>query len=142
MNPRYFIYAIGSDTIVKSYDDMSTVFTNKPVAEMIGTYDDITTTDTAHLDTLARQLASEGSSKGLIIVSDDRNIAVAEQHARRFLDRLVKANVEPARIDFLLGTTSDEQAQLYWIPAGANSPATPDKHKLVNGMDLLQSSQQ
>jgi hypothetical protein len=142
VNPRYFIYAVGSDSIVKSYDDMSTVFTDKPVAELIGVYDDIATTDTAQLDILARQLATDGSSKGLIIVSDDRNIAVAEQQARRFLDRLVKTNIEAARMEFLLGTASKEQAQLYWIPAGANSPTAPDKHKLVKGIDLLQSSAQ
>jgi hypothetical protein len=121
---------------------MSTVFTDKPVAELIGVYDDIATTDTAQLDILARQLATDGSSKGLIIVSDDRNIAVAEQQARRFLDRLVKTNIEAARMEFLLGTASKEQAQLYWIPAGANSPTAPDKHKLVKGIDLLQSSAQ
>ncbi|HEX5885401.1 MAG TPA: ABC transporter substrate-binding protein [Pyrinomonadaceae bacterium] len=142
VNPRYFIYSVGSDTIVKSYDDMSTFFTDKPVAEVIGVYDDITSTDTAPLDTLARHLTSDGSSKGLIIVSDDRNPAVAEQHAKRFLERLVKSNIEPSRIDLLFGTASKEQAQLYWIPAGANSPATPDKHKQVNGTNLMPSSQQ
>jgi ABC-type branched-subunit amino acid transport system substrate-binding protein len=142
VNPRYFIYAVGFDSIVKSYDDMSTVFTDKPVAEMIGVYEDITSNDTAQLDALARQLATDGTSKGLIIVTDDRNIGVAEQHARRFLDSLVKNNVEPARVEFLLGTASKEQAQLYWVPAGANSPTAPDKHKVVKGADLLQSSQQ
>jgi hypothetical protein len=38
---------------------MSTVFTDKPVAELIGVYDDIATTDTAQLDILARQLATD-----------------------------------------------------------------------------------
>ena len=144
VDPRYFIYAVGSDSIVKSYDAtyLSTVFTDKPIADPIGTYEDIATTDTALLDTLARQLTNDANSRGLIIISDDRSISTAQQHANRFLERLVKSDIDPARVEFLLGTAPQEQAQLYWIPAGANSPPTPDKHKLIKGSDLPKDTQQ
>jgi len=141
---RYFIYDVRSDSIVRSDDAtyLSTVFTDKPLAESLGSYADITTTDTALLDALARQLANDTSSKGLIIVSDDHSLEVADQHAKRFLDRLVKSNIDPGRIEFFLGTAPKEEAQIYWIPAGANSPATPPKHKLISGADLMKSSSQ
>lgn len=144
VEPRYFIYAVGSDSIVKSYDVsyLSTIFTDKPIAESIGAYDDLAVINTALLDRLTRQLTTDTSSKGLIIVSDDRNPYVAEQHAKEILTLLVKSNVDAARIEFQLGIAPKEQAQLYWIPSGANSPPTPDKHRFVKGVDLLKSSQQ
>jgi ABC-type branched-subunit amino acid transport system substrate-binding protein len=138
VEPRYFIYAVGTDTIVKSYEAsyLNSVFTDKPVAEFIGVYEDISTADMALPDKLARQLASEAGSKGLIIVSDDRNAANAEPHAKRFLNRLVEDNIDPARIEILTGTAPQRQAQFYLIPVGANSPSVPDKHKLYKGADL------
>lgn len=143
IDPRYYIYAVNSDLIVKSYDvsNLSGTFRDNAIAP-IGTYENLATTDTAPLDVLARQLAANVDSKGMIIVSDDRNAAVAEFHAKRFLKHLVENHVDPRRVEFLVGTASREQVQLYWIPSGANSPLTPDKHKPIKGVDLLKSSQQ
>lgn len=142
VDARYFIYSVSSDSIVKSYDAsyLGSVFTDKPIAESIGVYEDIATSDNVLPDMLSRQLTSDADSKGLIIVSDDRNASTAEQYARQFLSRMVQNNIDPSRIDFLLGIAPKEQAQFYWVPAGANSPSTPNKHRFVKGVDLLKGS--
>lgn len=142
IDPRYFIYAVHSDAIVKSYDvsNLTGTFTDKAIAGLIGVYESLATTDTALLDALARQLTANAESKGVIIVSDDHNDAVAERYARRFLNRLVENHIDPLRIEFLVGTAPKEQVQLYWIPAGANSPLTPEKHKSIKGVDLLKKT--
>jgi branched-chain amino acid transport system substrate-binding protein len=141
IDPRYFIYAVHSDSIVKSYDvsNLSGTFTDKASPVPIGVYDNLATTDTALLDALAHQLMTNAESKGVIIVSDDHKVAVAEHHARRFLNRLVENHIDPQRIEFLVGTVPREQVQLYWIPSGANAPLTPDKHKSIKGVDLLKN---
>jgi len=143
VDSRYFIYSLDSDSIERRYDGayLNNVFTDKPVANLIASYDDVTRIDTTLMDTLRAQLLSNPKAKGEITLTCASSTDYATEYARRFLTYLIHDHrIEPARITFVISVGTKDQTQIWVVPPGAAFPPVPENHTSVRGEDILKNS--